>query len=445
MKFRFAPSPTGYLHIGNIRTALVNWLYARQMGGQFLLRMDDTDDERSEEKYVDAIKEDMRWLGLIWDSFSRQSDRLGAYEEARQKLIKMGRLYPCYESVEELDIKRKMQLSRGLPPIYDRAALALSDAEKKKCEAEGRQAHWRYLLQDRIVSWDDEIRGKVTFTGNSMSDPVLFRSDLRPTYILASVVDDAELNITHVVRGEDHVSNTAIQIQMLEDLYGEKSIPTFAHLALLKTKDGEISKRLGGHDVQAMRADGIEPMALCSMLSKIGTSDSIEAWTDMNELVQSFDIKKFGRAPAHYDAQELAALNHKVLSQLPFEQARARLEALGLTGVDAPFWWSVRSNITRLSEAAEWWEICKRPLSPVITDATFAAEAASLLPSGEWNEQTWDAWIDALKQKTGKKGKDLFMPIRRALTARDSGPELKMMLPLIGREKAEKRLRGEAA
>ena len=454
MKLRFAPSPTGHLHPGNIRTALVNWLYAKHGGGTFLLRLDDTDKERSKPEYEDAIREDLQWLGLTWDEEARQCDRFDAYATAKQMLIDSGRLYPCYETPEEIEVKRKFQLSRGLPPVYDRSALKLTEQEKQQFKADGRRPHWRFLLNDTPVEWDDEVRGKIHIEARSMSDPVLIREDGVPTYTLSSVVDDLEFGITHILRGEDHVSNTAVQVQVFEALGGKA--PGFAHTALIKSKDGELSKRTGGHDIRDLRAKGIEPMAINAYLARIGTSDPVEAIHTLDELAKSFDISKFGRAPATYDPAELERLNPKILGQTSYEEACRRLLPPGGSGStsspnaqcpmpSAQFWHAVRHNLTHFNDIHNWWAICEQPLGPIIEDAEYTNIAADLLPEEPWDESTWKTWTTQIKETTGKKGKQLFMPLRLALTAQESGPELKVILPLIGKEKAEKRLKGESA
>jgi len=415
IKVRFAPSPTGYLHVGNIRTALINWLFARKNGGQFLLRIDDTDTERSKDEYTAAIKEDLAWLGLTWDSEEHQSKRFERYALAADKLRAQGRLYACYETPEELDIQRKMLASRGLPPIYKRA----TDEQNKKYQTEGRKPHYRFLLNDEEMRWDDLIRGASAMRANTMSDPVLLRADGMPVYTLASVVDDGELAITHVIRGEDHVSNTAVQVQ------------------LYKTKDGEMSKRLGGNDIRALRDAGILPMAINSLLARIGTSEAVEAFADLQPLADSFDFKKFGRAPANYDVAELEKLNEKLLHQLPFE---AVANALDFT--DEAFWLSIRANIKTLAEVREWWDIIYGTMGNTLAndDSDFIRTTIDKLPPAPWNEQTWDAWLSAIKPTTTRKGKELFMPLRLVLTGREHGPELKKILPLLGREKVMERL-----
>jgi len=442
---RFAPSPTGYLHIGNLRTALVNWLFARQQGGTFLFRLDDTDEERSKAEYAAAIEADLTWMGLNWDGFARESDRYARYAEAAARLKASGRLYPCYETAEELSLKRKALLNQHKPPIYDRAALRLTDEDRARLEAQGRAPHWRFKLDHADIDWNDLVQGPKHFHGRDLSDPVLIREDGRPLYTLTSVVDDIDFAITHIVRGEDHVTNTAVQIQLFQALGG--TVPTFAHLPLIAGSEGEgLSKRLGSLSIRSMRdEEGIEAMALASYLAKLGTSDAISAQNSLNELAAEFDFAKFARSTPKFDPDELLRLNAQVLHHMPFETAAPRLEALGLSGVDPIFWDAVRPNLSRLDEAHDWWAVAHAPIVPVIDDPAFAAQAAALLPEEPWGPETWGRWTDAVKAASGAKGKALFLPLRRALTARDHGPELKSLLPLIGRARALARLSGQTA
>ncbi|HYI70324.1 MAG TPA: glutamate--tRNA ligase [Skermanella sp.] len=442
---RFAPSPTGMLHVGNIRLALINWLFARSNGGSFLLRLDDTDLERSTAEFAAGIERDLGWLGLDWDRFARQSDRLDRYHLAMEALKRSGRLYPCYETAEELSLKRKSLLGRSLPPIYDRSALKLSDEDRARLEAEGRKPHWRFLLRHDPVEWDDLVRGPQHFHGRDLSDPVLIREDGRILYTLSSIVDDIELGITHVIRGEDHVANTAVQIQLWQALDGP--VPTFAHLPLLSDATGAaLSKRLGSIGISHLRdEEGVEPMAINSLLAKLGTSDAIEARLTLSELVAEFDMAKVSRGAPKFDPEELKRLNARVLHATPFEAIAVRLAAKGYAGVDEVFWNAVRANLSRLDDIAEWWHVAREPIQPVIEDAEFAAAAASLLPPEPWDDTTWGAWTNAVKAATGRKGKALFMPLRQALTGLDHGPELKNLLPLIGRERASARLAGQVS
>jgi len=436
---RFAPSPTGLLHVGNVRTALVNYLFSRHHGGKFMLRMDDTDLVRSTAEYAAHIEEDLHWLGLKWDVFARQSDRLPRYEAIKQELVKQGRLYPCYESQEELTIKRKMQVSRGQPPLYDRAALKLTAEQLHKFEQEDRKPHYRFMLKDEEIRWNDLIRGDTVFQGRHLSDPILIREDGTMTYILTSVVDDMDFDISHIIRGEDHVSNTAIQVQIFHAI-GSK-LPEFAHLALIKTKEAEISKRTGGFDIRGLRANGIEPMAISSLLTKIGTSEAPEIRFSLEDLIKEFDLGKFGRSPANYDEAELTRLNHKYVSQLSFADITPYLQAMGIT-IDENFWLSVRPNIERLSDLREWWDICVKPLTPPAEEKEFLGTCRQMLPAEPWNESTWSQWTAAIKDATGRSGKQLFMPLRLALTGKEHGPELKQLLPLIGYDKVMARLKG---
>jgi len=442
---RFAPSPTGQLHVGNIRLALVNWLFARKAGGRFLLRLDDTDDERSTPEFAAGIEADLHWLGLDWDARARQSDRLERYHDAAERLRAAGRLYPCYETADELGLKRKSLLARGLPPLYDRAALALTEADRARLDAEGRRPHWRFKLAHEPVGWTDLVRGPVRFEGAALSDPVLVREDGRPLYTLSSVVDDIDFAISHVIRGEDHVANTAVQIQLWQALGGR--VPGFAHLPLLTDATGQgLSKRLGSLSVASLRDDeGLEPMALLSLLARLGTADAVEPHLSLGELVAGFDMARVSRATPRFDADELKRLNARLLHRMPFATVAGRLAGLGFTGVDERFWLVVRPNLERLADLAAWWQVTHAPVTPEIADPAFTARAAALLPPEPWDETTWGGWIEQVKADTGVKGKALFLPLRLALTGREHGPELKNLLPLIGRARALARLSGAVA
>lgn len=441
---RFAPSPTGKLHVGSARTALIVWLYARKHGGNFMLRIDDTDLQRSSEENVEDIMEGMKWLGLTWDSFARQRDRNDDYSRAIQKLKDNGRLYPCYETEEELALKRKALLAQGLPPIYDRAALSLSAQDRAKLEAEGRKPHWRFKLEHTPIIWDDLVRGHVEFHGKDMTDPVLIREDGRPLYHICSVIDDIDFNITHIVRGEDHVTNTATHVQMFEALGATP--PAFAHVTLLGDMEGgKLSKRKGGFGIKSLREEvGIEPMALISLVARIGTSDPIEPLTDMQQVIDSFEFSKFSRNLPKFDEDELYRLNAKIIHQLDFAAVKPRLVAMGLTDIDENFWNAVRPNLEILSDIKDWWRIAKEDITPVIDDKEFAKVAADLLPEGPWDGTTWQQWVEAIKAKTDRKGKNLFMPLRCAITGQEHGPDLKDLLPLIGRERVLGRLKSAA-
>lgn len=441
---RFAPSPTGLLHVGNARIALINWLFARRHGGRFVLRIDDTDRERSRPEFTAAIREDLSWLGLAWDAEVHQSARFARYDAAVARLMAAGRLYPCYETPEELEFKRKRQLAAGRPPVYDRAAVALSDAERTRLEAEGRRPHWRFRLDHEEVCWDDLVRGPSHFHGEHISDPVLIRADGSYLYTLPSVVDDIELGISHVVRGEDHVTNTAAQTQIFRALGAEP--PAFAHLPLLTDAGGAgLSKRLGSLSLRDLRQRGLEPMAVDSLLARLGSADPVEPRHDLAALAAEFDLSRMSRATAKFDPADLDLLNARLLHEMPHAEAAPKLAALGLGDAGEAFWLAVRGNIARLDEARDWWAVCHRPLTPGLEDPDFARAAAELLPEEPWDAATWGRWTEALKQATGRKGKTLFHPLRLALTGREHGPELKLLLPLIGRARALARLRGETA
>jgi glutamyl-tRNA synthetase len=437
---RMAPSPTGYLHIGNGRAAMLNFLFARQQGGKFLLRIDDTDDTRSKPEYEKAIIDDLAWLGLSHDLFARQSERSARHNEAAEQLKKAGRLYPCYETAAELDRRRKRQMAAGKPPIYDRAVLALTDEQRASFEAEGRRPHWRFKLSHEKVAWTDLIRGPVEIDTATLSDPVLIREDGRFLYTMPSVVDDIDFAITHIIRGEDHVTNTAPQIEIFRAMGAP--VPQFAHYALFQTSGGEmLSKREGSLSLASLRDDGIEPLALASYLAKVGTSDAIEPALSLDELAQDFAFTKMGRALAHFELAELAALNAKLLHRLPFAAVAPRLPP----AVDETLWDAIRPNLTRLSDAASLAKLVTEPVTPVMEDAVLAARAAALLPPEPWNDDTWPAWTKAVAAETGAKGRALYHPLRLALTGRGDGPELKKLLPLIGRARALARLEGKTA
>lgn len=445
VKVRFAPSPTGRLHVGNVRTALVNWLFARKHQGVFVLRIDDTDLERSTADNETAIETDLNWLGLEWGERHNQSKRFDAYHAAADRLREMGRLYPCYETQEELDRRRKVQLSRGQPPVYDRAALELTNAEKAAYEAEGRKPHWRFKLDQKRVVWDDLVRGRCEVDTASLSDPVLIREDGLYLYTLPSVVDDIDMAITHVVRGEDHVTNTGAQIEIFEALGA--SLPAFAHMSLLVGADGAaLSKRLGSLSVEQMRGDGYEPLAITSHLGRIGSSEPVEFVPSMDELAESFGFEKLGRSPARYDEADLARLNAQAVHAMDYATARPRLEALG-ADLGEGFWAAVRENLTRFDEARDWAEVLTGKVRGPGLDEAFKAAAIvafeQAVPAGsEPTLETWGQFTGAVKEATGAKGGALFKPLRQALTGRDAGPDMAALLPLIGRDRILERLRG---
>ncbi len=443
VKVRFAPSPTGRLHIGNIRPAVFNWLFARREGGVFVLRFDDTDLERSKEEYVAGIREDLTWLGLTWDEEFRQSGRFSFYEETAEKLKRAGRLYACYETAEELERRRKRQMARGQPPVYDRAALNLTAKEKQELEAEGRKPHWRFLLEHRPTAWDDLIRGPQEIDAASVSDPVLIRADGTPLYTFTSVADDAETQVTHIIRGEDHVTNTAVQIQIFEALGARP--PVFAHHNLLVGAQGEaLSKRLGSLSIKGLREGGFEPLSVMTHASLIGTSEALHPQDSLDALAKLFDFAKISRAPARFDPEELKGLNAKLLHGTPYSAVAARLGERGIGGGEA-FWLAVRANLEVLPDADRWWTVVSGPITPVVEDAAFLDKALTHLPPEPWDSSTWPKWTEAVKQATGAKGRALFHPLRLALTGLDRGPEIKELLPLIGHARATARLSGKAA
>jgi glutamyl-tRNA synthetase len=444
---RFAPSPTGLLHVGNIRTALHAWLLARKHGGRFMLRIDDTDAERSREEYVDAIRADLSWLGLEPDGEERQSARLAIYKDAFARLREAGRVYRCYETAQELDLKRKVLLGRGLPPIYDRAGLSLTEADHARLAADGAVPHWRFLLDHaEAIEWIDGVRGPQHFDPAQLSDPVIRRADGSWLYMLPSAIDDAEMGVTDVLRGEDHVSNTAVQIQMFTALFAAgfgatKTLPRFAHTALLVGTEGKLSKRLGSLSAGALREAGIEPAALVALLARLGTSLPVEPIAERAKLIDTFDLATFGRAPARFDEAELARINHALVHQLPFADVAGRLPH----GMDERGWLAIRPNLEKVEDAADWWAIVTGPVDPAPFDAedrAYLAEATRLL---KWSDDPWHTLTGALKDATGRQGKALFLPLRRALTGKDHGPDMAQLLPLIGESEARARLSRAAA
>lgn len=440
---RVAPSPTGRLHIGNIRAALVNWLFARREGGQFMLRLDDTDTERSTQEFADGIVEDLDWLGITHDFTAKQSDRFAEYDAAVVKLKAAGLLYPCYETPDELDMKRKRQRLRGLPPVYDRSAFELTADDIAKFEAEGRTPHWRFKLSGKTIKWDDVIRGTSSVETQSLSDPILIRGDGTYLYTLPSVVDDIDFKVSHVIRGEDHVTNSGAQIEIFEALGGP--VPQMGHFPFLVGADGKgLSKRLGSLSVKQLREEGYEPMAINSMLSKIGTSDAVEPRHSLEALVTECELSKISRSPAKFDEIELKNLNARLLHEMPFDEVEARLARRDLK-VSQLLWETVRENLESLEDIVEWIKVVEGPVTPIIEDPEFIAKVLELLPAGEPTEETWGAWAGAIKEATGAKGKSLFMPLRKALTGMDHGPSMQNLLVLIGETRARARLNGENA
>lgn len=438
---RFAPSPTGLLHVGNARTALLNAILAR--GGTFILRLDDTDTARSRDEYAQAIADDLDWLGIPPDVTFRQSDRLADYAAAADRLKAAGLLYPAYETEPELELKRGLARARGLPPVYDRAALALTAADRARLEAEGRAPHWRLRLARRLVTWNDGVRGPQQVDTANLSDPVLVRADGSFLYTLPSVVDDIAMGVTQVVRGEDHVTNTAVQIELFEALGG--AVPGFAHHNLITLPSGEgLSKRLGHLSLAALRAEGQEPLAVAAAAVLVGTSHAVEAVDSLDALAGKVALSAISRAPARFDPDELSVLTARTLHHMPFAAAEPRLSALGVGGGEG-FWNVVRGNLSRFAEAGDWWALVAAPQSGVLADEdrAFLAAAADLLPPEPWDRATWSSWTAAVKAATGRSGRALFHPLRRALTALDAGPELAGLLPFIGRDRADRRLRGE--
>ncbi|MDE1915803.1 MAG: glutamate--tRNA ligase [Sphingomonadales bacterium] len=436
---RFAPSPTGLLHIGNVRTALHNWMLAQKRGGRFLLRIDDTDAARSEERYVDAIRETLAWLGLTPDGEERQSARTALYEREFQKLVEGGRVYRAYESAQELELKRKVLLGRGLPPVYDRAALSLAEADHAAKMAAGERPHWRFLLdRDRPIEWVDGIRGPQRFDPAQMSDPVVRRADGSWLYMLPSVIDDIDMGVTQILRGEDHVTNSAVQVQMFEALGAP--VPALAHEALLTGAEGKLSKRLGSLGMAELREQGIEPEAVIALLARLGTSDPVDPALSVEQLIETMDLSRFGRAPARFDETELARINAAIIHRLPFERVAHALPE----GMDAAGWEAIRPNLSTVAQAGDWWSIVTGPVAaPAVDEQTraFLDAAARHAAALDWSASPWAALTGALKEETGRKGKELFLPLRLAITGMEHGPDMGALLPLIGKDQVVARLK----
>lgn len=430
---RFAPSPTGHIHVGNLRTALMNWLIARKAGGSFILRLDDTDRERSKQEYADGIQRDLEWLGLTWDRIERQSDRLDRYAEAADQLRAAGRLYEVFETPTELDLKRKKQLNMGRPPVYDRAGLGLSDDQKAALRAEGREGYWRFKLDQDRIEWPDGIIGDVSIDAASVSDPVLIRADGQVLYTFASSVDDVDMGVTDIVRGADHVTNTATQIQIIQALGGTP--PRFAHHSLLTGPQGEeLSKRLGTLSLRDLREQGVAPEALLSLMARLGSNQPVALRLSLDELAEGFDLSQFGASPTKFDAEDLWPLTRERNQHLPFDAVADRIAAMGVPAEVAPQFWAVaRQNITRLVDLDSWWTLMRDGATPVIDaeDAEFVRQALDMLPPRPWTAATWSDWTGAVKAATGRKGKGLFMPLRKALTGMDHGPEMAELMPLL--------------
>jgi len=429
---RFAPSPTGYLHIGNLRAALFNYLIARQSGGSFILRLDDTDPVRSKPEFADGIREDLRWLGLEWDREETQSTRLARYDEIAGQLRAAGRLYECFETPTELDLKRKKQLNMGLPPVYDRAALKLTDAEKDRLRAE-RGGYWRFQLDHKRIEWEDGILGAQSIDAASVSDPVLIRADGQVLYTLASVTDDTDMGITNVVRGLDHVTNTATQIQIIEAM--GCALPKFAHHSMLTGPQGEpLSKRLGVLALRDLRASGLEPMAIVSLMARLGSSKPVELQQDMQAIIDGFNLADFNASPTKFDEADLKPLSARILHGMSAGDMAADLAAAGVADdIADAFWLAIRENIGSRADISDWWSICHNGATPDISeeDQSFVREAFAALPPQPFDETTWSSWTGDMKEKTGRKGKALFMPLRKALTGRSHGPDMKRLLPLL--------------
>ena len=440
IRTRFAPSPTGLLHVGNARAALFCFLFAKKHDGQFVLRLDDTDRERSTQTFSDAIQADLNWLGLKWDETARQSDRFERYDAVFETLVAQGHVYACFETPEELERKRKRQLARGKPPVYDRAGLALSADEKAALEAEGRMAHWRFKLSGNQVAWRDLVRGEQKIDTASVSDPVIRRADGSWLYTLPSVVDDLDMNISHVIRGEDHVTNTAAQVELIAALGGE--VPEFAHFSLMLGADGSgLSKRLGSLALADLRDGGLEPISLNAHIARLGTADPVVPAQTMQEIIEGFDMARLGRAPARFDPEDVTRLNARILHETPYAAVAERLAEIGAPA-RAEFWEAMRGNIEKFADMQNIMVLINGPITPVVEtdDADYIAQARALLPDAPLDTESWSDWTGRLKDETGRKGRALFMPLRMALTGQSHGPEMQHLLYHIGYDEAVARL-----
>ena len=436
---RFAPSPTGLLHLGNIRTALINWLYARTHNGKFILRIDDTDQERSKDEYISKIKYDLEWLGIDYDDTFNQSSRFERYREQFEKLKADGRIYPCYETAEELERKRKLQMASGGKQVYDRSSLSLTDEEKRAYEDDGRKPHWRFLLQTERLKWNDLLKGELDIDLTSLSDPVLFREDGVPLYTFSSAVDDIDYNITNVIRGDDHTSNTAVQIEIINAI--DKNRITFAHHALLKASSGDkLSKRDNVISIDSFRKSNLEPLAILSLLATIGTSQSIELKDSVNQIISEFKLETISTSPGRIEIDVLNALNKKQVQKLNFDEVSERLKNID-EKIDEKFWNTIRSNLETVEGIKQWSDIVFDSKLIEAEDKEYIKSAMELIPDDPWDENTWELWTSAIKEKTGRKGKELFLPLREAFTGMSHGPEMKLLIQLIGREKILERVK----
>ena len=440
-KLRFAPSPTGNLHVGNARTALVNYLFCRSISGEMMLRIDDTDEERSSEEYEENIKSDLNWLGIYWETTARQSTRIKNYNDALKKLFENGRAYRCYETQEELSLKRKAQLMSGKPPVYDRQGLNLEENDHKQYKKDGKSPHWRFKLLDEEVTWNDLIRGHCTYDMKALSDPVIMREDGRPIYTLASVVDDIDHKITHIIRGEDHVTNSAAQIQLFNALGNEA--PFLGHLSLISGSDGEgLSKRLGSLSLGELKREGLESNALSSLLARLGTSDPIVFFKDVGDLIESFDLDKFSRNTAKFDINDLYLMNKKSIQSMNYDEASKRFNLIGLDEPGEEFWNTVSGNLNNFIETKIWWEVVFGEIDPLIDNQDLIGVATDTFPSESLDNETWSTWCKKISSQSEFKGKELFITLRKAITGYEYGPELSKLLPLIGKEKILSRLSG---
>jgi len=453
IRVRFAPTPSGHLYISSARVALANFLHARRHGGQVLLRLDDLDPDRTKPVYAESMMQDLRWMGIAWDACIRQSERMPLYENSIERLKRSGRLYPCFESEEELRAKQDYRRKRGQPTIYDRAMLQLTPEQRAAAEAGGKRPHWRFRLSGRILEWPDLIMGSRQAKLPSVSDPVLVYADGRPAPLLASVVDDIDTGITHIIRADDNAANTGIQIELFEALGANASRLTFAHLPQIgdaprdggagsASGRGRAGRRVGSLSVRGLRGDGIEATALVTYLAWEGLAEGGEP-AAASDLAGRFSLARLGKVTGGFDPIALMAMNRRALRGMDLAAVADRLP----NGATERFWLAIRGSLDLLTEARGWWDVVAGTIVPPVMDEerAFLTTAEALLPAEPWNGTVWQTWTQSLAEATGRDLAAVADPLRLALTGEDHGPDLAHLLPLIGRSRTANRLRIAAA
>ena len=439
-KVRFAPSPTGFMHIGNARIAVINHLFCRKNNGKFLFRIDDTDALRSKKEYEEAIKADMNWLGIGYDETFRQSERLDRYHEVMKKLISDGFLYKCFEPPEELEYKRKLAISKGKPPVYDRASLSLTDAEIKAYEQEGRIPYWRFKLPDKTVSWNDLILGEISYNLNNVSDPVIVKADGTFLYTYSSVVDDFDAGITHIIRGQDHVTNTAVQIAIFDEISKGTYQVSFAHLSLLVNKDGsQFSKRLGSMNLGEIRAQGVEPMAILDLLATLGSSLDTIPFTKIDDLIKYFDISKFSTNSPKFDIDDIFKISRKILHSKPFSE-------IAHLGISEKAYEVIKGNIDSYSDFSVWKEILQSGFKAKFVPTTEETEvlqsfAQKIRVVNNFSKEDIENALNTVKAELNITNQKLYHPIRKTLTGQDKGPNIVDFMTVLGKQETLQRIK----